>query len=49
MIDGHPFRYSTRCARSGLLPIMKEVTEMLFARGLIKLLFATETFAMGES
>lgn len=32
---------------SGLLPIMKEVVEMLFARGLVKILFATETFAMG--
>eukprot|EP00873_Tetraselmis_striata_P040414 jgi/Tetstr1/460678/TSEL_005874.t1 len=32
---------------AGLLPIMKEVVEMLFCRGLIKVLFATETFAMG--
>ncbi|XP_062514975.1 superkiller complex protein 2-like [Corticium candelabrum] len=32
---------------SGILPIMKEVIEMLFQRGLVKLLFATETFAMG--
>lgn len=32
---------------SGLLPIMKEVVEILFAKGLVKLLFATETFAMG--
>ncbi|PRT53928.1 Antiviral helicase SKI2 [Wickerhamiella sorbophila] len=32
---------------SGLLPIMKEVVEILFARGLVKVLFATETFAMG--
>eukprot|EP00043_Microstomoeca_roanoka_P011762 m.111284 g.111284 ORF g.111284 m.111284 type:complete len:1291 (-) comp15289_c0_seq2:139-4011(-) len=32
---------------SGLLPIMKELVEMLFAQGLIKVLFATETFAMG--
>lgn len=32
---------------SGLLPILKEVVEILFARGLVKLLFATETFAMG--
>ncbi|EDQ92980.1 uncharacterized protein MONBRDRAFT_13948 [Monosiga brevicollis MX1] len=33
----------------GLLPIMKEVVEMLFAQGLVKasVLFATETFAMG--
>nr|XP_053635360.1 SKI2 subunit of superkiller complex protein-like [Cherax quadricarinatus] len=32
---------------SGILPILKEVVEMLFAKGLVKLLFATETFAMG--
>lgn len=32
---------------SGILPIVKEVIEMLFAQGLVKLLFATETFAMG--
>ena len=32
---------------SGVLPLMKEVTEMLFEKGLIKLLLATETFAMG--
>lgn len=32
---------------SGVLPILKEVIEMLFSRGLVKLLFATETFAMG--
>ncbi|GMH32178.1 hypothetical protein BSKO_00012 [Bryopsis sp. KO-2023] len=32
---------------AGLLPIMKEVVEMLFCRGLVKVLFATETFAMG--
>lgn len=32
---------------TGLLPILKETTEILFAEGLIKALFATETFAMG--
>ena len=32
---------------SGLLPIVKEMVEILFARGLVKVLFATETFAMG--
>lgn len=32
---------------SGLLPLMKEIVEILFSRGLIKILFATETFAMG--
>ncbi|XP_033636564.1 exosome RNA helicase MTR4-like [Asterias rubens] len=32
---------------SGLLPILKETIEILFGEGLIKALFATETFAMG--
>ncbi len=32
---------------AGLLPLLREVVEMLFGRGLVKLLFATETFAMG--
>ncbi|WBW75114.1 Ski complex RNA helicase Ski2 [Schizosaccharomyces osmophilus] len=31
----------------GLLPIVKEIVELLFQRGLVKILFATETFAMG--
>jgi ATP-dependent RNA helicase DOB1 len=31
----------------GLLPIIKETIEILFGEGLIKALFATETFAMG--
>ncbi|OWB73351.1 hypothetical protein B5S31_g3089 [[Candida] boidinii] len=31
----------------GLLPIVKEVIEILFSKSLIKVLFATETFAMG--
>ncbi|CCE61889.1 hypothetical protein TPHA_0B02170 [Tetrapisispora phaffii CBS 4417] len=31
----------------GLLPIVKELIEILFSKGLIKVLFATETFAMG--
>jgi len=30
-----------------LLPICKEIVEILFSEGLIKVLFATETFAMG--
>lgn len=30
-----------------LLPIVKEIVELLFSRGLIQVLFATETFAMG--
>ena len=32
---------------SGLVPILKEIIEILFSRGFIKLLFATETFAVG--
>ncbi|KAJ8405700.1 hypothetical protein AAFF_G00316800 [Aldrovandia affinis] len=31
----------------GLLPILKETIEILFSEGLIKALFATETFALG--
>jgi len=32
---------------SGLLPILKEIVEILFSKGFIKVLFATETFAVG--
>jgi superfamily II RNA helicase len=32
---------------SGLLPFLKEILEILFSRGLCKVLFATETFAVG--
>eukprot|EP01018_Ginkgo_biloba_P036534 Gb_37921 [translate_table: standard] len=32
---------------AGLRPIVKEVVEMLFCRGVIKVLFSTETFTMG--
>ena len=32
---------------SGMLPILKEIVEILFTKGLIKVLFATETFAIG--
>lgn len=32
---------------SGLLPILKEVVEILFQEGLLKALFATETFSTG--
>lgn len=31
----------------GLLPLLKEVIEILFQEGLIKVLFATETFSIG--
>lgn len=32
---------------SGLLPILKEIIELLFQEGLLKVLFATETFSIG--
>ena len=32
---------------SGLLPILKEVIEIMFQEGLLKVLFATETFSIG--
>ena len=32
---------------AGMLPIHKEVVERLFTSGLLKLLFTTETFALG--
>lgn len=32
---------------SGLLPILKEIIEILFAKGFVKVMFCTETFAVG--
>ena len=32
---------------SGMLPVLREVVEILFQENLVRLLFATETFAMG--
>ena len=32
---------------SGMLPIVRECVELIFQEGLLKVLFATETFAMG--
>lgn len=32
---------------SGLLPMLKEIIEILFTKGYVKLLFCTETFAVG--
>ena len=32
---------------SGLLPLLKEIVEILFTKGLIKVLFSTETMAIG--
>jgi len=32
---------------AGVIPVFREVVELLFAKGFVKLLFATETFAVG--
>ena len=32
---------------SGVLPLLREVVELLFSKGFVKVLFATETFAVG--
>lgn len=32
---------------SGVMPVLKEMVELLYAKGYIKLLFATETFSVG--
>jgi len=44
---GELLKHGLGVHHSGILPILKEVVEMLFQKGLVKLLFATETFAMG--
>lgn len=32
---------------SGVIPVLREVVEIMFSRGYVKMLFATETFAVG--
>lgn len=32
---------------AGMMPVLREMVELLFAKGYVKLLFATETFAVG--
>lgn len=32
---------------SGIIPVLKEIIEIIYTKGLIKILFATETFAIG--
>jgi superfamily II RNA helicase len=39
--------YGIAFHHAGLIPIMKEIVEELFSRGLIKVLYTTETFAVG--
>ena len=40
-------RFGVAVHHAGLLPIHKEIVERLFTSGLVKLLFTTETFALG--
>lgn len=40
-------RHGVAFHHAGCVPILKEFVETLFAKGLVKVLFATETFAMG--
>ncbi len=40
-------KYGIGIHHSGLLPFVKEVVELLFQEGLIKVLFTTEAFSMG--
>ena len=42
------FRRGIGVHHSGLLPILKETIEILFQEGLIKALFATETFSIAD-
>jgi superfamily II RNA helicase len=32
---------------SGIIPLLKEIVELLFAKGFVKIMFCTETFAVG--
>jgi ATP-dependent RNA helicase DOB1 len=43
----HILRRGIGIHHGGLIPIVKEVIELLFQEGLLKVLFTTETFAMG--
>lgn len=49
-LDGELFtmaRHGVAYHHAGLLPVHKEVVERMFTAGLLKLLFTTETFALG--
>ena len=41
------FKKGIAIHHSGMMPIFREMVEMVFSKGFIKLLFATETFAVG--
>lgn len=47
LLDGDTLRRGLAMHHAGLLPYLKELVEILFQRGLIKVVFATETLSLG--
>ncbi len=47
MLDADTLRRGLAMHHAGLLPYLKEIVEDLFAQGLIKVVFATETLSLG--
>src|SRR5205814_6276916 len=47
LLDGETLRRGLAMHHAGLLPYLKELVEDLFQRGLIKVVFATETLSLG--
>ncbi|MEA2634215.1 MAG: ATP-dependent helicase HelY [Chloroflexota bacterium] len=47
LVDGGTLRRGLAMHHAGLLPYLKELVEELFQRGLIKVVFATETLSLG--
>ena len=47
MLDTETLRRGLAMHHAGLLPYLKEIVEDLFAQGLIKVVFATETLSLG--
>ena len=47
LLDGESLRRGLAMHHAGLLPYLKELVEELFQRGLIKVVFATETLSLG--
>jgi ATP-dependent RNA helicase HelY len=47
LLDGETLRRGLAMHHAGLLPYLKELVEVLFQRGLIKVVFATETLSLG--
>ena len=47
LLDGETLRRGLAMHHAGMLPYLKELVEILFQRGLIKVVFATETLSLG--